>query len=248
MALLLVFAAMPALGQTRSDQAVVPPVYGASPATQESVSVASDGTNFFAVWLSRTSSNMVLIMGGRLSPAGEVLDKPSILIASSTSATLGYPDVVFVGGNFLVVYPSGTSVVARRFSSDGRSVDSQPVVISNTGMAGRIATNGKNVFLPTARNRFLLLAADGTPLGGDRAIPNAGFGSFSVASNGDRYLLAYAAGAEVRPPGIIVLLDGAGELLTVKTIPLPDALFPLMLTVASNGSSFLLHMSTGSNF
>lgn len=250
MALLLVLSALPALSEIRSDQALAPPVFGPTTATQESARVASDGTNFFAVWLTRTTSS-VLIIGGRLSPAGELLDRPSILIASGAAATLGYPDVVFVGGNFLVVYPAGTSVVARRFTREGRPVDSQPVVISNSNMAGWLATNGKNVFLPTAQNRFRLLAADGTPLGAERVIPNAGLGSFSVASNGDRYLIAYAVGTvggAIQPPGLFFLLDTAGELLKSKSIPLPDPLFMLTITAASNGSSFLLHMATGRNF
>src|ERR1019366_5025248 len=119
-ALALILIAAPAFGQIRGDQPVSPVVLGAAPARQESARVASDGTNFFAVWRTRTALDAVVIGGGRLSPAGELLDRPSILIASGTAATLGYPDVVFVGGNFLVVYQSGTSVLTRAFSRDGR--------------------------------------------------------------------------------------------------------------------------------
>src|SRR6476659_676460 len=181
--------------EIRVDQPLAPVQFGAAPARQESARVASDGTNFFAVWRTRSATNAVVIGGGRISPAGELLDRPSILIASGTSATLGYPDVVFVGGNFLVAYQSGTSVITRRFSRDGQSVDSQPVVISNSSMFAWLATNGKTVLLATARNRIRMLAADGTTSGPEIAVPNAGSGTLSAGSNGDRYLLAYPSDA-----------------------------------------------------
>jgi hypothetical protein len=244
MALLLFLAATPALSQIRSDQAVAPLVFGAAAATQDSARVASDGTDFFAVMRTHTSSTSVRIIASRVSPAGEILNQPSIVIASGLAATLGSPDVVFVGGNFLVVYPTGTSVAARRFSRDGRPIDSQPVLISNTTKASWVATNGKNVYLPTARNRFRLLAADGTP-GVEHVVPNGGSGSFSVASNGDRYLIGYALDYRGQPPGVIVVLDGNGGYLAAKPIPFADPLqWTASLTAASNGSSFLLHIAT----
>lgn len=243
-ALLLVLVAVPALSQIRSDQALAPVVLGAAPTRQESARVASDGTNFFVVWRTRSASDAVVIGGGRLSPAGELLDRPSILIASGTVATLGYPDVVFVGGNFLVVYQSGTSVLTRAFSRDGRPVGSQPVVISNSAMFAYLATNGKTVLLATARNRIRMLAADGTTFGPELDVPNAGSGSMSIASNGDRYLIAYPSDSQGFLHGVVVLLTGAGVFLAAKPIPLADPLFPRVVTAASNGYTFLLSMAT----
>src|SRR5207302_6459116 len=71
--------------EVRVDQPLAPVQFGAAPARQESARVASDGTNFFAVWRTRTASNAVVIGGGRLSPAGELLDRPSTLIASGSA-------------------------------------------------------------------------------------------------------------------------------------------------------------------
>jgi hypothetical protein len=230
--------------EIRIDQPLAPVQFGAAPARQESARVASDGTNFFAVWRTRTASNAVVIGAGRLSPAGELLDQPSILIASGTTATLGYPDVVFVGGRFLVAYQSGTSVLTRCFSRDGRPADSQPLVISNTTMAGSLATNGKNVFLATARNRFRLIAPDGAPLGAEHAIPNAGSGSMSVASNGDRYLIAYSNAPDGLLHGTFVIVDADGQYLLSRPIQLSEELFPRSVTATSNGASFLIAMPT----
>lgn len=231
-------------GEVRSDQALAPVVFGAAPARQESVRVATDGTNFFAVWRTRSETNAVVLGAGRLSPAGELLDRPSFLIASGSGTTISYPDVVFVGGNFLVVYQSGTSVITRRFSRDGHPVDTQPLTINNTSMVAWLATNGNTVLLPTAPNRIRMLAADGTTLGPERTVPNAGSGSLAVASNGDRYLIAYPSNAQGLLHGVVVLLTGTGDFIATKPIPLADPLFPRGVTVASNGTSFLLCMAT----
>jgi len=236
MAWLLLLGATPALCEIRPDQALAPPIIGAAASNQEYARVTSDGTNFFVVWRTRTASNKIIIGGGRLSPSGELLDSPSILIASGPAATLGLPDVVFVGGIFLVAYPSGTSVVTRRFFRDGEPVDPQPVVISNCAMPVGLATNGHTVFLATARNRFRLLAADGTPIGAEREIPNAGTGSCSVASNGDRYLIAYAE-TGLRSPGVFVLLSRDGDFVAAKPIP---GGYQATVAAMSNGSSFLI--------
>ena len=192
MAFLLLLAAMPALSEIRSDQALSPVVIGAAPVRQEFARVASDGTNFFAVWRTSTASNSV-IGGGRVSPAGELLDRPSILFASGAATTLGNPDVFFVGGNFLVVYGSGTSRIARRVSREGRFVDQQTVVINSPIYWGQLATNGNNLLMVTSANSVRMLAADGTPLGADRVLSNVAFHSNpSVTSNGSQYLIAEA--------------------------------------------------------
>lgn len=244
MAFLLLLAAVPALSEIRSDQALTPAVIGAAASNQEFARVATDGTNFFAVWRTRAPANKIIIGGGRLSPSGELLDQPSILIASGPAATLGLPDVVFVGGIFLVAYPSGTSVVTRRFFRNGEPVDSQPGVIANCAMPMGLTTNGHTVFLATAPNRFLLLAANGTPLGAERKIPNAGTfscsvnygtGTCSVTSNGDRYLIAYAG--ESSYPGVFVLLSPDGDFVAAKPIP---GQYQVTVTATSNGSSFLI--------
>jgi len=242
MAALLLLAAMPALSEVRSDQALAPVIYGAAAPRQESARVASDGTNFFAAWRTRTASNTFVIGGGRISPDGELLDRPSILFA--VGSAIGSPDVVFVGGNFLVVYQSGTSVVTRRFSRDGRPVDSEAATISNTAIVAPLATNGKSVLLPTARNRFLLLAPDGTPLGPERDIPNAGSTSMSVASNGERYLIANADSADGSGQGTYSIVDAKGDLLLSHSIQLPEQLSPRSVTAASNGLGFLLVVVT----
>jgi len=241
-AFLLFLAATPALSQIRPDQALAPAVIGAAASRQQSARVASDGTNFFAVWKTRVTPTTVVIGGGRISPAGELLDRPSVLLATGVDSTLGDPDVVFVGGNFLVAYRSGTSTLMRRFSRDGRLLD-QPVVIGNSRMPAWLATNGTNVFLATASNRFRLLAPDGTPLGAERDIPNAGIGAPSVASNGDRYLAAYSL-ASGSTHGVVVLLTGNGDYLAAQ--PLPFGVFPTTgaVTTASNGTSFLVAIAS----
>jgi hypothetical protein len=195
------------------------------------------------VWRTRTESNKIIIGAGRLSPDGELLDRPSTLITSSTSGTLGYPDVVFVGGNFLVVYQLDASVFTRRFSREGRPVDSQPTVISNSPMVAPLATNGKTVFLSTAPNRFRMLAPDGTPIGDERVIPNAGFDLPSIVSNGDRYLVVYPKGPQGIAHGLVVLLTGNGDYLAAQQMPIGALPVRGSIATASDGSSFLVIMA-----
>src|SRR3954447_2372016 len=84
-ALLLLLAAIPTLSEVRPDQALTPAIIGAAAANQDYVRVASDGTNFFTVWhtYNYQGSGIAVIGAGRISPSGELLDRPSILIASS---------------------------------------------------------------------------------------------------------------------------------------------------------------------
>jgi hypothetical protein len=233
----MILAVTPALAQIRSDQPLTPVVVGAAPAKQEDARVASDGTNFFAVWRTRTS-NAILIGGGRISPAGELLDRPSILIGSGPVGAIGMPDVVFVGGNFLVVYESGTSVIARRISREGRLVDQQPVVLKNTSMHGYLATNGENVLLLPSSATMRMLAADGTPLGADRLIPHARFYTPSVTSNGSQYLIAYAS--DYASPGSFTILNPSGYVVVSNAFPIPEPFYVNSITVTANGSSFLM--------
>jgi len=240
MALLLSLATASLFGaEIRVDQPLTPPVFGPAPARQESARVASDGSNFFAVWRTRSATNAVVIGAGRISPAGELLDRPSILIASGTG--LGNLDVVFVGGNYLVVYQSGTSVVARRVSREGRLVDQQPVVLNNTGMSGQLATNGDTVLLLTSWKTFRMLAADGTPLRPNVVIPNAGIYTPSVTSNGSQYLIAYAS--DYSSGGSFTILNPSGNVVRSNELPIPEPFYINSLSVASNGSSFLMALA-----
>jgi len=175
------------------------------------------------------------IVGSRISPRGETLDRPSVIVASGDS-TLGYPDMVFAGDHYLVAYPAGGSVLVRRVSRDG-GVTSEPVV-AGIGSPALLATNGKTVLLVTSGSRMRMLAADGMPLGVERVIPNAGGGSFQVGSNGDRYLIAYTNYATASRIGSLVLLGPNGDFLAAGPIPLAGTLFPRTISVASNGSSF----------
>jgi hypothetical protein len=238
MVLLLVLAATPALSEIRSDQPLAPVVVGAAPAKQEDVRVASDGTNFFAVWRTRTASNVILIGAGRISPAGELLDRPSVLIGSVPPGAMGLLDVVFVGGNFLVVYQSGTSVIARRVSREGRFVDQQPVVLTYTSMYGYLATNGETVLLVLSSTTMRMLAADGTPLGANRLIPHARFSTPSVTSNGSQYLIAYAS--DYTSPGSFTILNSSGDVVVSSAFPIPEPFYINGITVTANGSSFLM--------
>jgi hypothetical protein len=73
----------------------------------ESPQVAWDGTNFFVVWTDDRTMISPDVYGARVSPAGEVLDDPSIHISSSALIELA-PSVAYNGSNYLVVWEIGS--------------------------------------------------------------------------------------------------------------------------------------------
>ena len=111
--------------------------------------VASDGVDFFGVWLENTATTNT-IMAGRVTRAGQPLDGTGIVVAespaSSSNRPLYSPAVAFGGGVYLVVFGSAPSkqnnVLARRYARDGTPIDPAPFVISRNAIAPSVAFGG----------------------------------------------------------------------------------------------------------
>ena len=68
--------------------------------------MASDGVNFFAVWMDRRNGgawNAYDIFGARVSASGEVLDRNGLPICTGAGANF-YPSVAFDSENYFVVW------------------------------------------------------------------------------------------------------------------------------------------------
>ena len=134
------------------------PIPGLIPApdSQEWAAVASDGANFFAVWMDRRNRESAWteydIYGARISASGEVLDPAGIPICTSVSSQW-YPSVAFDGNNFLVVWSDGRDhtdteprleIYGARVSREGRVLDTNGFEITHGEVAYQptVAFNG----------------------------------------------------------------------------------------------------------
>jgi hypothetical protein len=111
--------------------------------------VASDGVDFFGVWLENTATTNT-IMAGRVTRAGQPLDGTGLVVAESPASVSSHPlygpAVAFGAGVYLVVFGSDPSlhndVLGRRYARDGTPIDPAPFVISRNAIAPSVAFGG----------------------------------------------------------------------------------------------------------
>ncbi|MDH5186581.1 MAG: T9SS type A sorting domain-containing protein [candidate division WOR-3 bacterium] len=105
--------------------------YGPAEYEQIAPSIAFDGTNYFVVWV---DDEFEVVFGARVSPTGEVLDKPAIKIAvAETDWEYDRPSVAF-GENYLVVWTDEDyeNIFGARISPAGVVLDTTPITICTT--------------------------------------------------------------------------------------------------------------------
>ena len=185
-----------------------------SPYTQEHPRVASDGTNFFAVWADRRlTGDMSDIYGARISANGQVLDPTGIVICNEGwwDAT---PAIAFNGTNYLAVWDD-----QRNDSTPPRWRDIYGTRISPAGV---------------------LLDPWGIPIKTGPDDENAP----SVAACGGDFLVAWHAGPETIGTYFHIYagrITGDGAMLDAGGIPLctvtGDQYWP---DVGSDGHQFLV--------
>ena len=120
---LLNYAVVAALQPT-----VLPVQYG-----QYGGSVAVGSENTLVTWVDyrRTLDMDREIFGTRIGPAGEPLDGDGIPLTGSAD---GQAAVAALGDQFLIVWSRGPNIYARRMTSAGELLDTQPIVVrANTG-------------------------------------------------------------------------------------------------------------------
>ena len=94
-------------------------------------SVAFDGTNYFVVW---GEYELGVVVGTRVSPEGEVLDKPGIIITETYGEWDEDKPVVAFGENYLVVWTDygDENIYGTRVSTNGIVLDTTPIAICTT--------------------------------------------------------------------------------------------------------------------
>lgn len=151
--LLTVFVASATNAQIAGERAVSTPIYG--PATFVGGSaIASDGTQFLAVWID--GRDRYAVYAARIDRDGTVLDPMGILI--------GFPDttlpvgVAWNGDSYVVIWQRSNTVMAARIAPDGRIVDPPHVIVGAAQIysANQIAANGNVSVVMTSRGYFVL--------------------------------------------------------------------------------------------
>jgi len=97
------------------------------------LSVAYDGTNYFAVWTDLRNSDSGDLYGARVSRDGRVLDSGGFAISRAANAQ-EWSSTVFDGTDFMVIWQDGRisdrDIYAARVSSEGAVLDTEGIVVN----------------------------------------------------------------------------------------------------------------------
>lgn len=195
--LLICLAALPAFGALGSsiEVPVAAPVIGRAAETQSLPRVATDGRDFFAVWIDHRSGTSS-VFGTRVLADGTVLDPTGILIAVQGDT----PGVVWDGANYVVVWQENYTssypylrVSFVRIDRNGRLLGGPKPVVDHSRGVPSIASNGRGsaVIFSVDSSHVVLISQDGS-VTNKTVSPSFGLDT-QIASNGDGFLLAWAS-------------------------------------------------------
>jgi hypothetical protein len=222
---------------------VAPPVIARAAGTQQAPQVATDGHDFFAVWLDSRGLN-TSVFGTRILADGTVLDPTGILIASP-GVECSSPGLVWDGSNYVVVWMEehdipyfSTRASFARVDHNGTVLGGSKTLLDHVSGVPLIASNGHGsvVIFESFVGSIANISQDGSVtqkqslsgLGGDR----------QIASNGDGYLLSWTG-----PTTSLLRLDDNGDLVAGSAQQLNEAIYTK--SAAGIGGPYLL---VGRNF
>ena len=215
--------------------------------------VAFDGTNYLVALEPRSGQNQV-IEAQLISGGGSAIGGRTVL----ASPTVGFSRVAFDGTNYLVIWSTGKDpnpILGQFVSKTGALVGSVfTVVPAGEASPSALVFGGGTYYLAyvrpnistTGQFRFGTFGKRISPAGvvGAQAAlssANTGDGFNNVAFDGTNFLIVYTEGGTVK--GKFVSSDGTtGQEVTI--IP-PSNLFGPIVTVAFNGTNYLVSTSAG---
>ncbi|KPJ59272.1 MAG: hypothetical protein AMJ46_11935 [Latescibacteria bacterium DG_63] len=114
--------------------------------------VAFDGTNYLVAWSDHRVDPSIDVYGARVTPSGTVLDTAGIAISTAVNDQ-AYPDIVFNGTNYYVVWEDNRigvrDIYGARIDTSGTVRDSDGVAVSmatSTQRSPAVTFDGKNHF------------------------------------------------------------------------------------------------------
>lgn len=190
--------------------------------------VASDGTNFFAIWRDFRESGVSVVYGARFTPDGALLDPAGIRIGYGTAG-----DLIWTGRSYVAIVSVAASVSAFEIGSDG-VVRSQKGLrnVYGSAPAYRLASNGETLLLVWTDGGAARLALDGTLLG---QLKLDGHGDPAVAGHGSDFIVASTFISDI----VVQRVSASGEVSAPRKMNGGPG-YPTGIALASNGRSLLL--------
>jgi hypothetical protein len=211
--------------------------------------VACDGsTGCLVVWLTNTSPPTV--QGARIGLDASVRDPAGFTISRSPlpqGANLP-PHVRWDGSHYLVVWPSGSSLLGARVTGNALA-DAADIVVNGTWApaASPVLSGGASATLIAGESKTSseavivdgALSAQGSPF--PFALTGNAEGPAGVASNGSGYLIAWSSGSSAGHGLLVQRLDSNGAPLDAQPIVLSSSIGSgCAVAVASLGSGYLV--------
>jgi large repetitive protein len=122
------------------DVPVTPPAIVRAAGTQKQPRIATDGRDFFAVWID-SRGEYGSLYGTRVLAHGTVLDPSGILLSASQQFCDSFA-LAWDGSNYVVVWQADSRVNAIRVDRDGTVLGQARTVFDQTSSAPSIASNG----------------------------------------------------------------------------------------------------------
>ncbi|WP_163999301.1 Ig-like domain-containing protein [Pyxidicoccus caerfyrddinensis] len=230
--------------------------------SQETPSVASNGTDYLIVWEDARLNDAGDIFGARVTSTGAVVDASGFAISTIYNGQTR-PSVAFNGTDFYVAWQDARSsldIYGARVTTTGEVLDSSGVVLStaaNGQSFPEVASNGTDYLVVWSghRQQDNSAAIFGVRVSGSGEVLDASGLEISpagnhlfhkVASNGTDYLVVWEDVTEIesrvmgaRITGGGVILDAQGLVLSAPTVRSSSA-----PSVASNGTDYLVVWNT----
>jgi hypothetical protein len=186
------------------------PTIARAPGTQQQPHVATDGRDFFAVWLDGRGGT-TSVFGTRVLADGTVLDPTGILIASP-GVECDSPGLVWDGSNYVVVWREHyddpyffTRSSFARIDHNGTVLGGPKTLLDHSRGQSLIASNGHGSVVIFAAFSGSVVRIDQDGSVSQRHTLGTG-GDLQIASNGDGYLLSWTG-----PDTALLRLDDNGD-------------------------------------
>ncbi len=226
------------------DVPVTSPTPARAAGTQRHPLAATDGRDFFAVWID-SRGGFASLYGTRILAGGTVLDPAGILISAPEQYCDSFA-LAWDGSNYVVAWQADSRVNFARVDRDGVVLGPPQIVFDRNGSQPLIASNGhgtvvivhalllqSNVLV--SQNLTALISQNGV-VTQEAAMQELG-SNVQIASNGDGYLLSWA---DLSVSSTALLrLDSNGNPVAGSAQLLPEAAYT-QLTAATGGQYLLV--------